>query len=244
MKRAIRRSVSINVFTRAPVPGQVKTRLIPVLGAEGAAALLRRMARVTLARAREADVGPLTLWCTPAPDAFLRALAEEFGAGLRRQHGADLGERMHHALRTALKVHAGALLLGSDCPFVSGGDLRRARSLLFEHDHRVVLGPARDGGYYLLAARSVEASLFDGVRWGSGEVLDQTRRRLDALGWSWAELDPKHDVDRPRDLVHVTHLMESGSRTRPRAGSPGPPPSGAAASEGPSLPHIDMDEMK
>ena len=166
------------------------------------------MTRVTLARVREADIGPATLWCTPAPDETLRALAEEFGTRIRVQHGTDLGERMHHALRSALDEHAAALVLGTDCPFISREDLEGARTLLFEHDHRVVLGPAFDGGYYLLAARSVDASLFTDIPWGSGEVLGRTRRRLDAKGWRFAELDFRHDIDRPEDLVRLRDIPE------------------------------------
>ena len=201
--------ISINVFARAPVPGRVKTRLIPALGAEGAAALACRMTRMTLDRAVKADAGPVTLWCAPAPDRYHRALAEEFRIVLRSQCGTDLGTRMLSALRFALDAHPGALLVGTDCPFVSIEDLHRTRSLLFEHRHRVVLGPAHDGGYYLIAAREVEPSLFAEMPWGGDEVLDRTRRRLAALGWSWSELDPRHDIDRPEDLVHVRHLLES-----------------------------------
>ena len=202
--------VSINVFTRAPEPGRVKTRLIPAIGAELAADLLRRMTRVTLTRVRAADIGPLTLWCTPAPDEFLRALADEFRAVVRIQRGADLGERMHYALRSALDEYPAALVLGTDCPFISGRDLERTRTLLFEQENHAVLGPAYDGGYYLIAARALDASLFAGIPWGTGEVLDRTRFRLKAIGWRWAELEVKHDIDRPGDLVLVRDLLEPG----------------------------------
>ena len=120
-----RRPVSVNVFSRAVVPGQVKTRLIPALGEEGAASLQQRMTRVTLTQAREAGVGPVTLWCAPAPDDFLRALASDLSIEIRSQCEGDLGERMFHVLRTELGRHAGAVLLGSDCPFVSAVEMRQ-----------------------------------------------------------------------------------------------------------------------
>jgi len=200
--------ISINVFTRAPEPGRVKTRLIPAIGARRAADLLLGMARVTLRRVREADIGPAILWCTPAPNDTLRALAEEFGMRLRVQHGMDLGERMHHALRSALEEHEAAVVLGTDCPFISPEDLEGARTLLFEHDCQVVLGPAFDGGYYLLAARRVDATIFAEVPWGGAEVLNRTRQRLDAKGWRWAELATRHDIDRPEDLVRLRDVPE------------------------------------
>lgn len=127
---------------------------------------------------------------------------------IRAQRGEDLGERMHYALRSALVEHAGALVLGTDCPFISREDLEGARTLLFEHDHQVVLGPAFDGGYYLLAARTLDASLFAEIPWGSGEVLNRTRQRLDAKGWRFAELDIRHDIDRPEDLPHLRDVSE------------------------------------
>ena len=216
-------SVPVSVFARAPVPGRTKTRLIPVLGARRAAELAARMTRLTLERAAEADLGPLTLWCAPGPDAFLRALAEEFGAGLRTQPGGDLGSRMHHALRWALEGHPAAVLVGSDCPFLSAEDLRRTRSLLLEGSSRAVIGPACDGGYYLIALREVDESLFEGVPWGGERVLEVTRRRLKRLGWRWEELASRPDIDRPGDLVHVKDLLSSSGEppARGRAGRDG-----------------------
>ena len=161
--------IAINVFTRAPEPGRVKTRLIPAIGARRAADLLLGMTRVTLTRVREADIGPATLWCTPAPDDTLRALAEEFRMPIRVQRGEDLGERMHLCAAQCARVeHAAARWWWvPDCPVHLAGRPRRGvYALLFEHDHQVVLGPAFDGGYYLLAARRVDATIFAGVPWG------------------------------------------------------------------------------
>ena len=206
------------------MPGQAKTRLIPTLGAEGAVSLLQRMTRVTLLQACKAGIGPVTLWCAPAPDDFLRALASELSIEIRSQCGGDLGERMFHVLRTELRRYAGAALIGSDCPFISAEDMRLTQRLLFEGDRQVVIGPSCDGGYYLFAARSVEAALFEGVRWGSSRVLGRTRELLRAFRWTWSELEAKHDIDRPRDLVHVSHLMDAlPSAQRHRRGAEPPP---------------------
>lgn len=203
------------------------------------------MTRVTLARVREADIGPATLWCTPAPDETLLALAEEFGTRVRVQHGTDLGERMHYALRSALDEHVAALVLGTDCPFISREDLEGARTLLLEHNHRVVLGPAFDGGYYLLAARSVDASLFTDIPWGSGDVLDRTRRRLDAKGWRFAELDLRHDIDRPEDLVRLREIPELAHFAVQGLAEPSPGARAGRAQPGPREPcSVDQKQKK
>ena len=204
-----RQPVSVNVFTRTAVPGEAKTRLIPALGADGAAELQRRMTLVTLAQARKAGIGPVTLWCAPAPDDFLRTLASDLSIEIRGQYGSNLGERMFRALRVELRRCAGAVLIGCDCPFVSAAELRLTQRLLFQCGRRVVIGPAYDGGYYLFASCKVDRALFEGIRWGSSHVLSQTREHLRALGWTWSELEAKHDIDRPRDLVLVPHLMDT-----------------------------------
>ena len=159
---------------------------------------------------------------------------------IRIQHGTDLGERMHFALRSTLDEHAAAMVLGTDCPFVSRDDLEGARSLLFEHGNHVVLGPAFDGGYYLLAARRVDASMFTEMPWGGGEVLDRTRRRIDAKRWRFAELAARHDIDRPEDLARLgdipelAHFAVPGSSER----ASGAPAECAGPGQGASAPSV------
>ena len=192
------------MFARAPVAGKVKTRLIPTLGGEGAAALHRRLTRRTLTAAVRSKVGPVTLFCSPdTRHGFFRGLKGELSVSLRSQRGADLGERMHHAMAFALSSHTAALLIGSDCPGIDPGYLRQAAISLNSGDDPVVLGPARDGGYVLIGARRLDRRIFHAVPWGTGQVLEVTRARLRGLGWGWRELAPLEDVDRPQDLARL-----------------------------------------
>ena len=188
------------VFARAPEPGRVKTRLAPLLGAEGAARLHARMVVKTLRTALSAGVGTVELHGAPRiGDAFFRALRRRFGVALRSQGRGDVGERMRHAFERALRRHPYVVLIGSDCPALRPADLRAAlRALRAGAD--AVLSPAEDGGYPLIGLRRVSRRLFDGVAWGSDRVLAQTRWRLARLGWRWKELRTLWDVDRPDDV--------------------------------------------
>jgi rSAM/selenodomain-associated transferase 1 len=195
------------VFTRTPVPGRVKTRLIPAIGAEGAANLHRAMLRRTVATATAAAVGPVGLWCSPAVEhPCIAQMQREFGLDVQRQRGADLGERMHHALRTRAGDAAGAVLVGTDCPFLEVGDLHLAAAILRDGDDAVI-GPAEDGGYYLIGVRDSDMAVFSGVRWGSDHVAAATRQKFRDLGWRWRELATRRDVDRPEDLPAVADLI-------------------------------------
>ena len=195
------------VFTRTPVPGQVKTRLIPAIGAERAANLHRAMLWRTVATAAAAAVGPVSLWCSPASEhPYIAEIQRAFGLQAQVQSGADLGERMHLALQSQIGDAAGALLVGTDCPFLEARDLQRAARALGEGADAVI-GPAQDGGYYLIGVRKSDSKLFTGVAWGSELVLAATRQRLRDLGWQWHELATRRDIDRPADLAAVADLL-------------------------------------
>ncbi len=200
-------STVIVVFAKAPQPGAVKTRLIPLLGAEGAAALHLRLVKRALATARAAAFGRVELHCAPdAEDAFFRFCGSRYGAALAPQAAGDLGARMLAAFGTALAAHARVLLIGSDCPALSARDLRQAEQALRE-GHDAVLAPAEDGGYALIGLTRCDARLFEGIAWGGDGVMAETRARLAALGWRWRELETLWDVDRPEDYAR---LKDSG----------------------------------
>ncbi|WP_026296494.1 MULTISPECIES: TIGR04282 family arsenosugar biosynthesis glycosyltransferase [unclassified Thioalkalivibrio] len=195
------------VFARAPEPGRTKTRLIPALGAKGAARLHERLLEHALDVARQVAPDHVELWCTPDTDhPFLERCAERFGCSLHSQVGDDLGARMRHALEVGPFP---ALVMGSDAPTLGVGDLVAARKALAEGAD-VALIPALDGGYVLLAAARPVPGLFEAVEWGSDRVLEQTRERAQAQGLVWAELEARADIDRPEDLVHCPPVLLRG----------------------------------
>lgn len=195
-------SVRFLVFARAPLPGAVKTRLIPALGADRAAALHRRLTERQLERLCAEPVGPVELWVTPETDhPFFAEQTERWPIGLYRQQGEDLGERMHWAAQQALTRADAVVLLGTDCPELDAAYARAAVRRLRTDD--AVLGPALDGGYVLLGLRRIDQTLFTDMPWGTSQVAELTRRRLEQLGWRWSELRSLRDIDRPEDLVHL-----------------------------------------
>ena len=195
------------VFAKAPTPGRVKTRLIPILGESGAAELQRQLIERTLHTAVASGLGRPELWCTPGPeDPFLAACAKRHGAGLRTQGEGDLGERMARALESALVAGAPGLLIGCDCPALTPAYLREAAAAL-AGGNDAVLGPAEDGGYVLIGlARSPPAELFEDIAWGTATVMQETRARLARANWRWRELALLWDVDRPEDLPRLHQL--------------------------------------
>lgn len=190
----------ILVFTKAPVPGQVKTRLMPRYGAIGAARIHAKLARRALAIAAGERLAPVELWCAPhARHPFFLGCRRDYGVILRRQTGSDLGRRMEYALATALRDADYAILIGTDVPSVNGAVLRMALAALAD-GHDAVLGPTEDGGYGLIGLRRRCPPLFRAIAWGTPSVLAATRLRLRRARADWVELAPLWDVDHPADV--------------------------------------------
>jgi uncharacterized protein len=185
------------VFAKAPRPGGVKTRLGAALGTDLAADLYRAMAEGVLARTRAAPCVRSVFFAPREAEAEMAAwLPHET---LVPQDGADLGARMAAAFAWAFSVGATkVVLVGTDAPGLSDEHVRAALVVLDAHD--VVLGPALDGGYYLVALRRPAPALFDGVAWGTADVLAQTVARAEAAGLAVAPLAPLGDVDELADL--------------------------------------------
>lgn len=199
------------VFAKAPLPGVAKTRLAPVLGDDGAAALALRLLRHAVREARRAALGPVELCVWPdATDPRWPQWAEDAAVAITQQQGADLGERMRSAFERVLDSAPAALLIGSDIPALDAWLIGDAAAALADHD--AVFAPAADGGYGLIGLRRAEAAVFEGLRWSHPRVMDDTRERLRALGWRVAELATVHDIDEPDDLrwLPAGWLLERG----------------------------------
>lgn len=194
--------IPLIVFARAPTPGQTKTRLVPALGRDGAARLSAAFLDDVLARvARVPELRP-ELWCPTEEDAARFEQAHV-------QVGGDVGERMAHALSVALTRAPAALLIGSDLPTLPATHLRAAARALATHD--VVLGPAHDGGFYLVGARASAPDLRPPIRWSTRHALADTRARL--AHRAVALIRPWYDVDTPEDL----RLLRAHLALRPSA---------------------------
>ena len=192
----------IVVFAKAPKPGRVKTRLIPALGAEGAAALAAHMLGRTLDVAIEAELGDVELCASPAPgDPAWQGIALPAALRWSAQGEGDLGARMAGAARRVLAVSDRVLLIGTDCPALDAACLRAAAEALDEAE--AVIAPSFDGGYVLLGLRRFDPTLFADIAWSTPSVAAVTRARLRALGWSHHVLPALHDIDLPEDLVRL-----------------------------------------
>jgi len=189
------------VFTRYPRPGDVKTRLIPALGAEGAAELQRVMTQHTMNWAREL-AARMAVSVEVHYDGGTHAdMRNWLGRDLihRPQTAGNLGRRMADAFRQAFDEGAGrVVIVGTDCPGITARLAGDAFVALDGAD--LALGPARDGGYYLIGLRKPALELFAGIRWGTGEVLERTLSAARELGLSHELLESLADVDRPEDL--------------------------------------------
>lgn len=189
---------AVLVFARAPEAGRSKTRLMPLLGADGAARIGAQLTERALQVAADAAIGPVELWCAPdCSHDFFERCRDRYGVSLHAQTGGDIGMRMAHAFDDSLRRHAGALLIGADAVSLQSADLRAAGVALRRHD--AVFAPAEDGGYLLVGLRVRQAALFEGIAWGSAGVWSQTRAVFRRLGLLTHVLATGYDLDRPDD---------------------------------------------
>jgi hypothetical protein len=191
------------LFTRYPRPGTTKTRLIPALGPQGAATLQRWMTEQALAQAlacsRRCGVA-VEIHFTGAKESAMRWWLGPHT--FTPQARGTVGARMAHSFATAFASGVKrVVIIGSDCPGMTKETLEAAFTALERHE--LVLGPAMDGGYYLIGLTRPQPHLFADIAWGEGSVLQQTLAKAQAL--TIHQLAPLHDIDRPQDLVHLDY---------------------------------------
>lgn len=197
----------IVIFAKAPVAGQVKTRLIPALGEEGAAALARQMLLDTCREALAAGLGAVELCLSGSLGDFPQSVE------VSDQGEGDLGERLARAAERVMAQGEAAIFIGTDCPELDAHRLRKACSELERHD--AVIHPTYDGGYGLLGLRRHDRSVFTGIEWSTSTVAAATIASVRALDWSLHVGEILLDVDEPADLEAAGISLVLRRRGRP-----------------------------
>ncbi|MGC1394083.1 MAG: TIGR04282 family arsenosugar biosynthesis glycosyltransferase [Coleofasciculaceae cyanobacterium] len=189
------------IFTRYPEPGKTKTRLIPVLGAEGAAKLQRQMTEQKLAEAKKLQAINSLFLEIHFTDGNQQLMQNWLGnLTYKQQSPGDIGYRMAVAFQTAFEAEMSrVVLIGIDCPDLKAELMVDAFQALNKHD--LVLGPATDGGYYLIGLNYLISELFIGITWSTAKVLEQTKNIAQKLELAVAYLPTLSDIDRPEDLA-------------------------------------------
>lgn len=208
--------VQIAIFAKAPVAGYAKTRLIPLLGRQGAADLQALLVRRTIETATNSPLRPISLWCAPDQSHDLFAsLSREFTVATHQQIGSDLGARMLNAFET-LTPNGPLVLIGADCPALAAEHLVHCASALRDGADAVFI-PAEDGGYVLIGLRRPVPQLFEDMPWGTNEVMSRTRNRLRELKLDVFEAQGLWDIDTPADFLRAQSAgLVSGSSPEAR----------------------------
>jgi rSAM/selenodomain-associated transferase 1 len=192
------------IFARTPIPGRVKTRLIPALGASGACEF-HRACVLDVAERHRRSAPPGRSVVVVRADAPTDPFWDEVGGEQTDQHGLDLGARMANALADALRIARRVVIIGTDSPTLPPARIDAAFAALDRVE--VVLGPAIDGGYYLIGARDEVPPCFLGPEWGGERVLADTVDLLVRAGLRYERLEPCFDVDHPADLERLHHAL-------------------------------------
>lgn len=202
----------ILLFSKAPIPGEVKTRLIPRVDAEDAAKIHRLLLEKVLESVSEVDGAVVQLWvANDAQHPFIQQLQCRYNIDVYLQQGRDLGERMKFAVEQVYSQCRQVILIGGDCVSVLPGYIQRSIDLMKRDDVDLVLGPAEDGGYVMMGIpsghkSSVVDGLFSDVDWGEPMVLSQTVRNANKLNLHMSLLESRWDVDRWEDVERAIEL--------------------------------------
>lgn len=198
--------ICLQIFTRPPVPGLVKTRLIPLLGAKQAAALHHRLTTRVLESTAALPVAARELWLDgDLAHPWVSNVCAKFALSLHRQSGDDLGARMANAAALAIGQGLTPVIIGTDCWLLDAPYLSAAIAALNDGAD-LVLGAAEDGGYVLIGLRAAAPLLFADMQWSTDGVLTETLRRAATLALRVQVLPTVWDVDRPEDVARLHRL--------------------------------------
>ena len=199
------------IFARAPIAGHAKSRMIPLLGAEGAAQLHREITLWLLdklSRSVESDSEDekyeMELWAASDMEhPFFSECVDRFGITLKLQQGSDLGERQFLAMESALTENDHVVIVGSDVVSLIKSDIQYAFKAL-EQGYKLVIAPAEDGGYGLIGCSKIEREIFDDILWGGEQVYKGMINNLNQRDYNWKQLPVVWDLDRPDDLSRLS----------------------------------------
>lgn len=190
------------IFVKNPIPGKVKTRLARTIGNENAAKVYEQLLAHTLAVTRHLLADKYVFYEDYVPEQDLWSTGGYFKL---LQIGKDLGERLQHAFKTVFKRnYRKVIVIGSDCAQLTTKHIQEAFKSL--NQHQSVIGPAKDGGYYLLGTTAFHAGLFQQIDWSSSKVLAQTITRINSLAIDYHLLEILSDVDDVNDLSTMNPL--------------------------------------
>ncbi len=197
------------IFSKNPVPGKTKTRLIPTLGVEGAFQVHLSLLKYTLSITEKINNIDFQLHHTSPEDksALLYTLEQKKNISTHLQHGKDLGERMHHAMSMCLQKYKHCIIIGTDCPELSEQYIVAASNYL-KSGYDAVIGPAYDGGYVLIGLNQVQSQIFTDIHWGEDSVLASTLNAFRLLNLKYKELATLHDIDRKEDLQYLKLISD------------------------------------
>jgi uncharacterized protein len=204
------RTPAIALFARTPVPGKVKTRLIPLLGAEGAARFQEALLQDTLREVNRLRRPPARYIFLTGPKPRSRFATPLFQVHVQR--GRSLGRRVENAFDLLFRRHAPVVIIGTDSPLIPASRFMLALRELGACD--AVLGPCADGGYYLIGLGRRAPGVLRGVRWGTRFAFRDTLRNLLRAGLSCSILETGADVDRPRDFARLKNHFERNPASR------------------------------
>jgi rSAM/selenodomain-associated transferase 1 len=204
------RKAAICIFAKPPRSGEVKTRLIPLLGAAGAAALAEAFLHDTVSMVRQLEWAECVLAVT---EPFARDYFSEDELWLQGDGGLEM--RLERVFQRGLQSYSMVFALGADSPGLPASHLEQARRTLEKAD--AVIGPAADGGFCFLGLKKCPPGLFHGIPWSSSETMAQTIRALQRHGIQAVVGEPWFDVDTPEDLARVSKLTEEQAPATMRA---------------------------
>ena len=194
------------IFAKEPVSGKVKTRLIPEIGPDKALSLYSELLSDTLKVASNSCIEEIHLYLHgDTRNNSIQNLVKQYGVKVCSQSGDNLGERMLNAFKNSLTDFKRVIIIGTDCPSLELDDISQANNAL-DGDVDIVLGPAEDGGYYLIGLKQDFDFLFKNIEWGSGQVLSETLELINQRSLNYHLLQTRWDLDRPSDLKRYSSL--------------------------------------